>query len=385
VYLRSVAESQIPAPVKLMLQFGFFDEKLIDPDQLEILHNLSRADEKSDMPIFFHQEFLQKIRSGEEPPSLNEVGLTYEKQIREEMQRNGKKGETIEDDPLRKMEYEIHNMLQSTVGVCAGSRSTAFPILNSFLVRGNPDQFYVSKERIKKVLAELLDLDYSAFYRETVIKLNEPVLLEEEVLPYIIILPSFGTKTMMWQEIVGTNKRSRARIVVPAFFMGDLRRSLAHSLAAFRWEINRSLQGAMWADPVEGGITGAYYDYVQFFRKNSKLSTEAKEKLHERIKGVRNNMKELFCEDYIMWVTYEKEGTMKLNNVVRDIFYRNIPFRRDVRERLETMPAFAELAGKFKNVRTRKFNEYTRKFKKYEDAGGNLPPQLAQYMNFLKM
>jgi hypothetical protein len=385
-YQRSLAEQHVPAPVQLMIKYGFFDEKLLEPEQIDSLHSLCRADEKCDFPVLYHHEFLQKIRSGEEPPSLNEVGLTYEKQLREEQEKNGRRGvESEADDPLRKLDYEINNMLQSTVGVCSGSRSTAFPILNSCLLRGNPEQFLVSKQKICAVLSDLLKLDYSAFYRETVTKMNEPILIEEEVLPYIVLLPSFGTKSMMWQELVGTNKRSRARIVFPSFFMGDLKRSMAHSVASFRWEVNRSLQGAMWADPVEGGLTGAYYDYVQFFRKNSKLSTEAKDKLHERIRGVRNNMKELFCEDYITWVTYECEGTMKLNNVVRDIFYRNIPFKREIRERLETMPAFVELANKFKNVRTRKYNEFTRKFKKYEDASGNLPPAFAQYMNFLKM
>ncbi|HEY1406550.1 MAG TPA: hypothetical protein VF857_08085, partial [Spirochaetota bacterium] len=388
VYLRSLKERQLPAPVKLMIMFGFVDEKLIDPDQLPAIHNLASINSNPNlqMPVFYETEFLQKINAGEETPSLNEVGLTYEKHMREEMEKAGKAGVTFdENDPLKKVDYEIMNRLQSVVGICAGSRSTAFPILTSHLLKGSPESFFISKKKIIETMTELLSIDYSAFYRETVTKLNEPVLFEEEILPYFIILPSFGTKTMMWQEIVGNNKRSRARIVIPAFFMGDLRRSLAHSIASFRWEICRSLQGAMWADPVEGGLTGAYYDYVQFFRKNSKLSTEAKEKLHERIKGVRNNMKELFCEDYITWVTYEREGTMKLNGVARDILYRFIPFKKELRDHLETMPAFIELASKFKNVRARKVREYENKFKKYRDASGNLPPAIQSFMNYLRM
>jgi hypothetical protein len=386
VYIRSLKEKQLPSPVKLMLLFGFVDEKLIDDDQIGVLHALSQSSEQAQIPIMYECEFLMKLNNGDEMPSLNEVGITYEKHIREEMEKAGKAGRQIdESDPLRKVDYEIMNRLQSTVGICAGSRSTAFPILTSHLIKGNPESFYSSKRRIAAIISEVLSIDYSAFYRETVTKLNEPVIFEEEILPYFIILPSFGTKTMMWQEIVGTNKRSRARIVIPAFFMGDLRRSLAHSFASFRWEICRSLQGAMWADPVEGGLTGAYYDYVQFARKNSKLSPEAREKLHERLKGVRNNMKELFCEDYIMWVLFEREGTMKLNGVVRDIFYRFIPFKKELREHLETMPAFVELASKFKNVRTRKIREYENKFKKYRDATGNLPPALQQFMNYLRL
>lgn len=386
VYLRSMSEKQLPAPVKLMILFGFVDETLLDPEQLPYLHSLASSTSSVQMPVMYSSEFLQRINSGEEPPSLNELGLTYEKHIREEIEKAGKSGATIdENDPLKKVDYEIQNMLQSVVGICAGSRSNAFPILTSYMIKGNPESFYMSKRKIEETIKELLTIDYSAFYRETVTRLNEPVLFEEEVLPYFIIIPSFGTKTMMWQEIVGNNKRSRARIVIPAFFMGDLRRSLAHSIASFRWEICRSMQGAMWADPVEGGLTGAYYDYVQFFKKNSKLSPEAKEKLHERIKSVRNNMKELFAEDYIMWVTYEREGTMKLNSVARDIFYRFVPFKREIREHLETMPAFMELATKFKNVRARKVREYENKFKKYRDDAGNLPAALQNFMNYLRL
>lgn len=385
VYIRSLKEKQIPPPVKLMILFGFVDEKLVDPDQIEALHQLAGSSGNAQMPILFECEFLQKIYNQEEPPSLNEVGLTYEKQIREENEKAAKGAVIDENDPFKKVDYEIQNRVQSTVGICAGSRSTSFPILTSHLIKGNPEQFFVSKQRVAEVLKEILEIDHSAFYRETVTKLNEPVIFEEEVIPYFVILPCFGTKTMMWQEIVGTNKRTRARIVVPAFFMGDLKRSIAHSIASFRWELNRSLQGAMWADPVEGGLTGAYYDYVQFFRKNPRLSTEAKEKLHERIKGVRNNMKELFCEDYIMWILFEREGTMKLNGVVRDIFYRFIPFKKEIRDHLETMPAFVELSSKFKNVRMRKIREYENKFRKYRDASGGLPPALQQFMDFLKM
>jgi hypothetical protein len=96
-------------------------------------------------------------------------------------------------------------------------------------------------------------------------------------------------------------------------------------------------------------------------------------------------MKELFCEDYIMWLLYEREGTMKLNSAVRDIFYRHVPFRREIRENLETMPAFLELAQKFKNIRARKLREYENKFKKHRDASGNLPQTLQKFMDYLKM
>jgi hypothetical protein len=244
----------------------------------------------------------------------------------------------------------------------------------------------MTKAKIEAVIKELIDTDYSAFFRETVLKLGDArEVIEEEVLPHIIILPVFGMKTMMWQELVGINKRSRARIVVPAMFVGDIVKSLAHSIAVFRWEILRTMKGGMWADPVEGGLTGAYQDYVQFYKKNSKLSVESKEKILERLRSHRNNIRELFAEDYILWVRFEKNGIMKMNNVSRDLFYRYVPFKKDIRERLERMPAFMESANRFKNIRKRTFDTFERKFRKYTDENGNMPDEIRKYMNYLQM
>ena len=54
----------------------------------------------------------------------------------------------------------------------------------------------------------------------------------------------------------------------------------------------------MWGDPIEGGVTGEYFDYVNNFRKNSKLSTEAKEKIRDRFKALRTN-RDRFADDYL--------------------------------------------------------------------------------------
>ena len=45
---------------------------------------------------------------------------------------------------------------------------------------------------------------------------------------------------------------------------------MIRAIGGFRWELCRSSKGALWADPVEGGITGAFYDYVTFYKKNNK-------------------------------------------------------------------------------------------------------------------
>jgi len=172
--------------------------------------------------------------------------------------------------------------------------------------------------------------------------------------------------------------------MVPVLFNGDLEKSLMHSFACFRWELTKNIKGAMWADPIEGGITGEYFDYVNNFKKNSKLSPEMKEKINLRFKSLRTN-RDRFADDYMLWVEYEREGIMKLNTVVREMFFKHIPFRKETRDHLENMPAFNKYAARFKNIQARDYAGYERRFKKYQDASGAYPKEIQTYFEFLKL
>lgn len=377
----------VPMPVRLMLLYGLLDEKMLEDGQLSVLHRHAQDRYKPGVPVLYEYEFLSRIYAGKDEPSVNEMGLTYEKNLRE-MAKSVRKGEDPSKharEPNFMAEYEINNMLKSTSSILSGSRSTAFPILCSQLVKGDPSKLLITKSKLEKTFLELIENDYSAFYRDTVLKINDArEVIEEEIWPYLIILPVAGTKTMMWQEIVGTNKRSRARMVVPAFFTGDIKKSLTHTFAIFRWELTRTTKGGLWSDPVEGGITGAYSDYIQFFKKNSKLSTEAKQKIQERLRSLRNNVREVFAEDYVTWQTYERDGILKMNPIARDIFYRFVPFKSEVREMLAKLPAYSDCANRFKNIRARTFGNFERKFKKYL-SDGSYPPEIEKFLKYLQM
>jgi len=390
-YIRSKAESSVPLSVRMMLQFGFLDEDLLEEAQVAELSELLRIRESSgDMPVYYEHEFLNLIQTGSESPSINEMGITYEEYLREQGKRVHKKGEEgtsfqVDDENLRLLVYEIDQRVTSSTAVCSGSTATAFPILNAYAMRGSLKGAYVTKSRINEIIQMMRGTDFSAFYRETVLKLGEArELIMEEVLPYIILLPTYGSKSMLWQELDGNNRRSRGRIVVPVFFAGELDKSLAHTVACFRWELNRSIKGAMWGDPIEGGLTGEYFDYMNNYKKNNKLSAEAREKLKDRFKSLRTN-RDRFADDYLMWVFYEKDGIMKLNNVVREMFYRNIPFKKEIRERLENMPAFAQIATRYKNVSNRTFASFERRFKKYATPDNTYPESIQRYLDFLNL
>ena len=138
----------------------------------------------------------------------------------------------------------------------------------------------------------------------------------------------------------------------------------------------------MWADPIDGGITGEYFDYVNTYKKNPNLSAEAKEKIAIRFKSLRTN-RDRFAEDYLFWTLYEKDGIMKLNTLVRAMFYKHVPFRKDIREKLENMPAFSHYANRYKNVGTKTYQGYVRRFKKYQDENENYPEAIDKFMKFL--
>ena len=394
VFVRTKIESSVPKAVRLMLNFGFLDDEMLEPSQVVELNDLARIRERSgELPILTEYEFLSRIYSGAEEPSITEMGLSYEAFLKEQdkYQRKDKDSHKIKNSEpddneanLNKTLHEIEQRLASTAAVCSGGTATAFPILSSEIMKGSMKNLYQSKSGLNTLIKNIVDIDFSVFYRETVLRLDSArEIIQENILPYIIILPIFGTRTLLWQEMTGNNKRSRGRIVVPAFFMGDLEKSIMHTLACFRWELTRSIKGAMWADPIEGGITGEYFDYVNTFKKNTKLSQEAKEKIAVRFKSLRTN-RDRFADDYISWVAYEKDGIMKLNAVVREMFFKHIPFKAEVREQLEGMPAFSKYANRYKNVNARDIAAYERKFKKYQDETGKYPPEIEKFFEFMK-
>jgi hypothetical protein len=389
-YIRSKSEPTVPRPVKLMLNYGYIDETMVEEEQLIELNELARMREGNiTYPIVSEPEFLNLIYEDKEEPSITEMGLNYAAYLRE-LEKSARNKKNVDDNSsapenIRKTMYEIEQRLASTAAVCSGSTATAFPILTSLAVKGSLKTMHTSKSKVQQIVDDLRNIDFSVFYREVVFKLGDArEIVQTEVLPYFDILPIFGTRTLLWQELSGTNKRSRGRIVIPAFFLGDLSKSIAQTLASFRWELTRSMKGAQWADPIEGGVTGEYFDYVNTYKKNSKLSVEAKVKIKERFRSLRTN-RDRFADDYISWIFYEKDGIMKLNTVVREMFYKHIPFPAELRERLENMPAFSHAANRYKNISNRNMQNYIRRYKKYQDENEEYPEDIKKFLEFLKL
>ncbi|KLI34388.1 hypothetical protein [Brachyspira hyodysenteriae] len=241
---------------------------------------------------------------------------------------------------------------------------------------------------IDEWLQKIYDIDFSAFYREVLYKnkeLNiEKELVMQEVLPNIILMPTFGSRAIMWEELSSRQKNSTGRFLFPIFTSEEIDSLLIPTIGAFRWELCKTMLGPAWNDITQMSITSEYSDYVQFYKKNRGLSDEAKEKLKVQIKKCRNNLREVFVTDYNLWIRYESKGIMRLNRVARGILYRQVPFAKDIRVELEKQPMYTEIANRFKNIRNKKATELENRYFKFTKSGNPLPDELQHHIDFYK-
>ena len=90
-----------------------------------------------------------------------------------------------------------------------------------------------------------------------------------------------------------------------------------------------------------------FCDYLQFFKKNSALSTENKEKLKTDLKKYSNNYKNVFIADYLAYVKFEANGSPRLNKVAREILFTFCPFAKELREKVSDNPQYTELINHY--------------------------------------
>ena len=375
-----------------MLHFGVLDETLLTNEQLAYLDSIyhKRLFYHSPVPVMTLPYFLKKINDGEIGPSMTELGQTFKNYLTAKP-RTSKKNKTAESDieiadtKECRLDFEINHVINTAYRTVFGTINTAFPILCSDLIVGDMSHLMLDPKKLMDHILKYREIEFSMFYRETVAKLkygNE--IIKQEIIPNFVIYPITGSKIMMWQEIDGTSRYTQGRFFTPIFFNGNLDQTLLTALAHFRWELQRQIAGANWMDPVEGGMTGIYYDYITYFQKNPNLSLETKEKLKEFVKKLRTE-RDRFAADYLFWMEYEYQGIPKLNKVAREIFYKFCPFHKADRDKISRFPAFDGLEMKYENIKNRTILKIESRTKKYKKAGATVPPELIDYLQFLKL
>jgi len=372
----------------IMLHFGLVDETLLSGEELALIDEAySRVLYTDDqVPVMTLPYFLEKIYRAEIRPSITEMGQSFREVLKRQakMTKAQKSSSTLYRDTAEdRVRFELQNVASQTGGLLSGSRQRSVPFLCSEAFAGAAERMLIEPEVLEERVKNYRERDFSVFYREVVMHHKFGTdLIFKEVVPNFVLYPVSGSRAMMWQELDGTKRESPGRIFLPLFFTENLSEAVPTLLAQFRWELQKTMAGVKWTDPIEGGIVGSYYDYINFYRRNPKLTPEAKEKLREFIQKTRSD-RDRFTSDYLTWVNYEYEGRLRMNPAVREIFYRYAPFPAEHRKEMARKPLFTDMETKYQNRVRKELLRLESRKKRFEKAGAKIPEEIENYISFL--
>ncbi|MFW5743464.1 MAG: cyclic nucleotide-binding domain-containing protein [Spirochaetota bacterium] len=373
----------------IMLHFGLVDETLVsEAELLDLDDAYAKALYTDDtIPVMTLPYFLEKIYRGEVNPSVTDLGETFAQRLKaqQKMTKRERESATIfEDTPEDRVRYELRTIAPGTAAILFGSKRRAFPILCSDAVSGQIGRLFVEPDDVARRIEEVRARDFTLFFRDVGLRHRFGTdIVRKEVIPNVVLYPVVGARMMMWQELDGSSRHSPGRLFLPSLFTERYDDALLAALAQFRWELQKTIAGANWMDPVDGGLVGAYYDYIQFYQKNHRLTAEAKERIKTLVAKTRSD-RERFAVDYADWVRYEYEGKIRLNPVARDIFYRHCPFPREVREEMAKKPLYVELERKYQNRLRKAILKLESRTRRFERSDEPMPEDLERHLQTLR-
>lgn len=390
VFKKAYLEKDNSRLIKMFLFFGYMDEKLLDNRQTIAIYKLAGMEQPVYSPgIYYMPEWLEKIYSMEKTPSINNFGHDYHDTFRE-LKRQGKLTEkdklAYDRDNEGRLAFEINNMFRLNHRLCHGQIALYFPILHKDMAPYNPVRSFVNPATIQEKLDNILKMDYSAFHRDIHYRNPERGIEKEiisiKVMPDIILVPVYGTRAMMWQEIAGRLRNTPGRFMLPVFTDENLDDMLIKLVGNFRWELCRTMMGAAWNNITQPSLTSEYADYIQFYRKNRELSEEAKQKIKALITKHHNKLRDIFTSDYDIWINNESKGNPRLNKVARSIFFKYCPFSKEIREQLEKQSVYTDLLAMAKFQKSKQVRELESRYKYYIKSIGDLDPELQKNLEF---
>lgn len=392
-FLKSVKEPVIPTVVKMFFNFGYVDEELAGMENAAYLYRIAdRLPTAPDRGIYSFYEWLMAIYNGYKEPSRNEFDMDFTGYLQEQ-KRSGKL--TAEEvtkllhDNTAKVKYELENVFPSVNKVSFGRISTFCPVFAEHHVIKSLDSALVSEEKIEDIITNIRKKDFGAYCRETLYSNPDQGVAREfinvEVLPDVILTPNVGTRGIMWQEIEGKRRTTPARMMMSIFQLEDLALIFIRLTAEFRWEMCKRIQGARWNDVSERSLTSEYFDYIQFYRKNNDLSTEAKERVKTDLIRAKNSFKEMFVMDYTQWILFESNGAPRLNKVARAILFNYCPFAKEVREKLKANPMYKEIVERYEVHTGQKKHRLDNLCQKLRTLGKPIPPEIEHEAEYLNM
>jgi len=359
--------------IKMFLSYGYMDENLLDHRQILDIYKIAGMENTSADPnIYDMSKWLTKIVEMKKDPSINHFGQDYFdifRELKKQGQAKEKDKAAYCNDMDGRLSFEIDNMFRTNHKLCQGQIQLYFPILHKDRAPSSPIRSLVTPALIKEKLYRILEIDYSAFHRE--INYRDPSkgiekeLVMMSIIPDFILMPVYGSREIMWQEITGRVRNTPGRMLLPVFTDESLDDLLVKLIGSFRWELCRTMMGSAWNDVTQSSLTSEYTDYTQFYRKNHDLTDDAKEKLKSSIAKHHSKMRDIFTSDYEMWINYESKGNPRLNKIARGILFKHCPFSKGIRECLERQPMYIDMVTLMKIQRAKQVKELENRYKHY--------------------
>ena len=378
------AWEDIPLGVRMFLVFGFVDESLAGIDYTNKLAAIvSGIKIGNDKHVVTMYEWLKLIYEGTVVPSKNEFDLDYPAYLKE-LKREGRITAAGEKQLLNSMtdrlKFEIKNLFSIGNRLTFGRITTFVPVFDKENVTKALDQAYISPSVVNEQINRIRSVDFTAFCRQGVFSAPEAgvnsFFTTDEVLPYVILMPNIGSRASLWQEIDSKKRSTPARMIISIFHTESFEDTMIRLVGEFRWEMCKTEQGVHWNDVTDPSLTALYCDYLQFYRKNSQLSPEVREKISVALKNNANNFKKVFVSDYYTYIKYESHSALRLNKQARSILFTFCPFSREITAGLSDNPQFAQLITKHESEVKQKQKLLNNLCVKFDKAGMGVPLEI---------
>jgi hypothetical protein len=219
-------------------------------------------------------------------------------------EKSGSLGQEAKAD-MQTLAQEFDTLRQMT-RLCIGRQGNHFPLLSREYFHGGIKDI-ATRENVVRALAWIESIDCEAFCRPYKSALNR-------IVPFVLLVPCYGDSGVCWEPFDNHNRAtSRGRVAIP-MYPKNLSLAVLTAVADLRWQVAKEKASYYW---MEEGLTGNYYQWFQS-------------------RKIRGDVKEYFIQDYLIWLTKESEGIQKLEKEIRGIFWRYMPFSREIKEKLKT-------------------------------------------------
>lgn len=392
VFFKSVkADTKISPLIRMFLYFGFMDETVLSNDNTSELFGLYKY-VHSGKNVFPLYDWLLMIYNNEIQPSNNFRGKSFDSELRGQLDSDLI---TLEQYNLYsksseyKTSYEIRNLISIGSRIAYGKSACYLPFLNESSFTNQAENILVTPERFNTELNNLRSIDYSCFYQEYCY--NNPDLeidelyLQKEILPYVILMPNLGNSTVVWQSFAEGDVLSPARMLISVLHNNNLNDSVIKLCGNYRWEMCKASHPDTYDDTTMPSLTSQYNDYVRFYKKNHQLTPTQKDKITSSLKKYSNKTQNLFISDYLQYIKFEKEGSIHLNQIARDILCTYVPFSSSIRQHIRSRIPYSESINRLETHLKISNHAITQLCQKLSAQNKQIPPEIQAFRKFLNM